>query len=150
MTGVPPRPIDLEALIRAHPFITIERPPELWQVEIDDVLFIRFFGELLVALLGRNGGELAAVAVQFSNVVVEPATAGPMPQGEFVAITGLFSADSVPEFARVPDRHAKPPLLSTDLESAAATAGAVWAYTRSLGGGKGGVTVLFPRGGGSA
>ena len=61
MTSIPPRPIDLEALITAHPFITIQRPQELWQPDVDDVLFIRFFGELLVALLGRNGGELAAV-----------------------------------------------------------------------------------------
>jgi hypothetical protein len=145
MTEIPPRPIDLEALIRAHPFIRIERPPELWKIDVDDVLFIRFFGELLVALLGRNGGELANVTVQFSNVVIESDAAGPMPEGEFVAVTGLFNADTTPEISRIPNAGSRPSLLSSDLEYAAANAGGAWAYTRSLGGVLGSVTVFFSR-----
>jgi len=145
MTVVPPRPIDLHALIRAHPYITIERPPELWQPDVDDVPFIRFFGELLVASLSRNGGDLARVTVHISNVVIDPSAADPMPPGEFVAVTGIGEGDWGPELARCPTVGSRPPLVSDDVESAAAAAGAAWAYTRTLDRGRGSVTVLFRR-----
>jgi hypothetical protein len=145
MTVIQPRPIDLGALIRAHPYVTIEQPPELWQPDSDDVQFLRFFGLMLVALLVRNGGKFDGATVNVSNVVVEPLAEGPVPLGEFVAITGISNGNWGPEIARRPDRHARPPLVSRDLESAAAAAGGVWAYTRGLGEGRGSVTVLFPR-----
>jgi hypothetical protein len=145
MDLVPPRPIDLQALIAAHPFITIERPPELWQPDADDVRFIRFFGELLALLLARNGGELAAVTVNVSNVFVDASAADPMPEGEFVAITGFGGGDWSPEIARRPAGQSRPALGTEDLELAAAAAGAVWAYTRQLSGDRGSVTVLFRR-----
>ena len=138
-------PIDIEALIRAHPYINIERPPEVWQPDSDDALFIRFFGELLAAILARNGGKLANVTVGISNVVVEPTTAGPIPQGEFVAITGFLAGDALREVARVPDGATLPPVVSRDLESAAAAAGAAWVYTRALTDQRNSVTVLFSR-----
>jgi hypothetical protein len=145
MNLVPPRPTDLDALIAAHPFITIERPPELWQPDANDVRFIRFFGELLALLLARNGGELAAVTVNISNMVVEASAAGPMPDGEFVAITGFGAGDWSPEIARCPAPQSRPALGTEDLEAAAAAAGAAWAYTRQLSGDRGSVTVLFRR-----
>lgn len=142
---IPPRPIDLAALIRAHPFITIEHPPELWQPVADDGTFIRFFGELIAASLARNGGVLSAVTVNISNVIVDSSAAGPIPQGEFVAITGVGQGDWGPEITRRPESGANPPVVSGDLEAAAAAAGAAWIYTRSPGDGRGSVTALFPR-----
>ena len=145
MTSVTPRPLDLAALIRAHPFITIEQPPELWQIDADDVTFIRFFGELIAASLARNGGDLRATTINISNVVVEPSSGGPMPTGEFVAITSRGPGDWGLEVARRPITGADVSIVNSDLESAAAVAGAVWAYTRSLGNSQGSVTVLFQR-----
>ncbi len=43
-----PRRIDLDALLTAHAFMRVERPPELWQVDIDDEPFIRMLGEMIV------------------------------------------------------------------------------------------------------
>ena len=145
MTSLPPQPIDLAALLRAHPFITIERPPELWEPDADDVSFIRFFGELLVAVLARNGQVLSAVTIRVSNVVVERPAAGPMPEGEFVAFTAHGPGDWGGDVARPPVSGAAPPLVSADFEAAAAAAGAVWAYTRNLGNDTGSVTILFAR-----
>jgi hypothetical protein len=145
MTGVPPRPVDLAALIRAHPFITIEYPPELWQPDVDDVRFIPFFGEVIVASLVRNGQVLADVTINVSNVVIEPSAAGPMPAGEFIGITAYGPGNWGGDVARHPVHGARPPLVSADLEAAAAAAGARWAYTRDLGQNTGSVTVLFAR-----
>ena len=143
--GTPPRTIDLDALIRAHPFIAIERPPELWQTDADDALFIRFFGEMIAASLVRNGGNLAAVTISFNNLVIELPAADPMPAGEFVAVTAHGPGDWGGDQSRRPRSDAHPSIVSRDFESAAATAGAQWAYSRDLGKGGGSVTVLFRR-----
>jgi hypothetical protein len=36
-----PRRIDLGALLNAHAFMRVERPPDLWEVGVDDDTFIR-------------------------------------------------------------------------------------------------------------
>jgi len=140
-----PRPIDLDALIRAHPFIGIERPRDLWTIGVDDDLFIRFFGELIAASLVRNGNVLDAVEINFSHVVIEPESADPMPAGEFVAVSARGPGDWGDDLSRRPSAHAQPPIVGADFEAAAAAAGADWAYTRNLGADGGSVTVLFRR-----
>lgn len=34
---VEPRRIDLDALLNAHAFMRVERPSQLWEVDVDDV-----------------------------------------------------------------------------------------------------------------
>jgi hypothetical protein len=43
---VEPRRIDLDALLNAHAFMRVERPPLLWEVDVDDEPFIRTLGEM--------------------------------------------------------------------------------------------------------
>ena len=112
-------------------------------IDADDLLFIRFFGELIAASLVRNGGNLGAVTINFSNVVIEPDAADPMPAGEFVAVTARGPGDWGGDVSRRPSGGARPPLAGPDLESAAASAGARWAYSRNLGADGGSVTFLF-------
>jgi hypothetical protein len=45
---VEPRRIDLDALLNAHAFMRVERPPLLWGVDVDDEPFIRMLGEMIV------------------------------------------------------------------------------------------------------
>lgn len=115
----------------------------MWSIDADDLLFIRFFGELIAASLVRNGGNLGAVTINFSNVVIEPDAADPMPAGEFVAVTARGPGDWGGDVSRRPSGGARPPLAGPDLESAAASAGARWAYSRNLGADGGSVTFLF-------
>ena len=55
-----PRRIDLDALLTARAFMRVERPPELWRVDVDDEPFIRMLGEMIVVgLLHHDAlGEL--------------------------------------------------------------------------------------------
>ena len=43
-----PRRIDLDALLNAHAFMVVERPPRLWEVDVDDEPFIRMLSEMIV------------------------------------------------------------------------------------------------------
>ncbi len=142
---IEPRPIDLEATLRAHPFVRVERPPELWQPDALDVPFVGLLGEMLAAALGRNGITLAEVTLNVSNISVDEASAGPMPAGEFVAVTVSSAGNWGPELQRVPAVDQRPPIVSHYVEHAAVTAGVRWAYTRDLGDGRGSVTVFFNR-----
>jgi hypothetical protein len=51
--------MDLEALLRAHPFMKVERPPQLWSPDTEDEPFLRMLGEMIALGLGR-GNELEA------------------------------------------------------------------------------------------
>ena len=42
---------------------------------------------MIAAGLVRNGQELGEITLNVSNVTVEAAAAGPMPAGDFVAVT---------------------------------------------------------------
>jgi hypothetical protein len=140
VTVVPAR--EIEALLNAHSYLgAIERPPQLWDVDVELEPLVRVMGEMLAAALARNGGELGEVVLNVSNVVVEGDSAGPMPAGELVALTvrtGGGWSDSV--------WPASGMLLSGDLSAAAERAGAVYGYSRALGSDAGSVTVLFKRG----
>jgi hypothetical protein len=135
---------ELEGLIRAHSFLKVERPLELWEPDAELEPFIRALGEMIAAGLVRNGQELGEITLNVSNVVVEESAAGPMPMGEFVAVTIRSGGDWSPEATWDPAAPRDGSLVSSDLEAALTVASAAWAYTRDLGG-EGSVTVLYPR-----
>jgi hypothetical protein len=135
---------ELEGLLRAHSFLKVERPPELWEPDVELEPFIRLLGEMIAAGLVRNGQELGEITLNVSNVVVDESAAGPMPTGAFVALTIRSAGDWNPETTWDPVTEHDGSLVSHDLENALNVASASWAYTRELGD-EGSVTVLFPR-----
>jgi hypothetical protein len=143
---VEPRRIDLDALLNAHAFVHVERPPELWSVDVDDEPFIRMLGELIVVGLLHHHQELAELTLNVSNVTVgqdernEPD--GP-PVGDHVAVTIRGRGDWGPEQTWTPS--SSEPLWSADLDSAARAAAASFGYLRRLGPDEGSITVFIPR-----
>jgi hypothetical protein len=95
--------------------------------------------------LVRNGQELSEITLNVSNVTVEPEAAGPMPAGDFVAVTIKSAGDWSPETTWDPAARQDGSLVGHDLEAALTTASAAWAYTRELGADGGSVTALYPR-----
>lgn len=135
---------ELDGILNAHAFLRVERPPVLW--ETDDLeAFIRALGEMIAAGLVRNGQELSEITLNVSNVTVEPEAAGPMPAGDFVAVTIRSGGDWSPETTWDPAARHDGSLVGHDLETALTTASAAWAYTRELGADAGSVTILYPR-----
>jgi hypothetical protein len=137
--------MDLEALLRAHAFMKVERPPQLWSPDTEDEPFLRMLGEMIALGLGR-GNELEDLTLSVSNVVVEPDEDDDevewVPDGEYVAITvrgaGAWDDDTW--------RAGQGPTtgLLCNVGPAADGAGAVYAYTRDLVP-EGSVTALLPR-----
>ena len=139
------RAAELQAILNAHPYLRVERPPLLWGLSTEAEAFVRCLGEMIAAGLARNGVRLAEVTLNVSNVTVEPHAAGPMPAGDFVAVTIRGQGDWTPEATWDPRPAGRPPLVNPDLSAAAAKAGAAYGYTRALTDGDGSVTVLFER-----
>lgn len=134
--------MDLEALLRAHAFMKVERPPLLWSPDTEDEPFLRMLGEMIALGLGR-GIELEDLTLNVSNVTVEPDDEGEwIPEGDYVAITvrgaGVWEED-VWRAGQGPTTG-----LLCNVGPAADTAGAVFAYVRNLGS-EGSVTALLPR-----
>lgn len=133
---------ELDGLLSAHAYLQVERPPTLWAPQSELEPFVRMLGELIVLGLLRNGNVLGELTLNVSNVVVEPAAAGRIPEGRFVAMTIRGRGDWAPETTW------KPPAVTIDafqaVQSAAEAAGAVYLYTRVLGAGEGSATVLLP------
>ena len=75
----------LEALLRAHGFMRVERPPELWEADTDEAHLIPLLGEMIAASLAR-GGVLEELSLNAANVRVEDDGGDPSP-GEYVALT---------------------------------------------------------------
>jgi hypothetical protein len=88
---------ELEGILNADAFLMVERPPVLWETDVDLEAFIRALGEMIAAGLVRNGQELSEITLNVSNVTVEPEAAGPMPAGDFVAVTIRSRGDWSPE-----------------------------------------------------
>jgi hypothetical protein len=137
---------ELAGVLNAHAFLRVERPPELWAPRAELEPFVRLLGELIAAALARNGGQLSEVTLNVANVVAEPAAAGAVPAGEFVAVTARGRGDWSPQVTWRPSADAQ--LVGPDLDAAAAAAGAVYGYSRVLAAGEGSVTVFFARGAG--
>jgi hypothetical protein len=137
------RASELDGILNAHAFLQVERPPELWTTTVELAPFIRMLGEMIVAALVRNGNKLEEVTLNVSNVVVEPETGGPAPEGDYVAVTIRSRGEWAPETRWAP--HGKTTMVSQDLTAALASANASYAYTRVLANGEGSVTVFLMR-----
>ena len=145
--------MDLAPLLRAHGYLRVERPPELWEADVDDVLLVRALGEMIAAALVR-GTELGDVLLRASNVTVEADDptegdddkAAVPAAGDYVALSVVGRAgDWRPEMAWTPGgERGDASLLSADLETAVRAGGVPFAYTRSSGEG-GSVTVFLRR-----
>ena len=65
-----------------HAYPRVERPPLLWEAEVDDVRLVRMLGEMLAAALAR-GAALDDVVLRASNVTVE------LSAGDSVPLRGI-------------------------------------------------------------
>jgi hypothetical protein len=134
---------ELGNLLRAHGYLTVERPPELWDVDTTALEpFVRAMGELLAAGLSRNGGNLEALVLSVANVHVDAAAASPMPVGDLVAVS-VAAAGSWADARWAPGSDVR--FVSDDLPAAIEAAGAAHAYARRLTADSGSVTVLYRR-----
>jgi hypothetical protein len=124
--------VKLDAYLRAHEFMTVERPPDLWEADTEEVAFLSLLGETIaVALAGSL--DPTDLVLNASNVTVEEDAAGDrLPAGDFVALTVRGPGEWPVETTWWP--HAAPsdgPFVR--LEHELREAGAAYAYTRNLG-----------------
>jgi hypothetical protein len=137
--------MDLDGQLRAQSSLKVERPPLLWEAETEVEPFLALLGQMIALGLGR-GNELEDLTLNVSNVVVEPDEDDEelewIPGGEYVAITvrgaGAWDDDTW--------RAGQGPTMGSlrDVGTAAAAAGAVFAYARDLAP-EGSVTALLRR-----
>ena len=60
--------LNLEPILVAHSYLTVERPPTLWALDADDEeRLIRLLGEMIAAGLVRNGGDLPSIVLNVAN-----------------------------------------------------------------------------------
>jgi hypothetical protein len=136
--------LKLDAYLRAHGFVNVERPPELWAVDVEETSLVHLTGEMLALALGR-GNRLADLTMNASNMVVPPESAGDgMPAGEFVALTIKGQGAWGPDAKWWPQATSADGLLQ-GLEPALQGAAIPFAYVRDLGGKGGSVTIFLPR-----
>jgi hypothetical protein len=136
--------MDLEAHLRSHAFMKVERPPLMWSPDIEDGPFLLMLGEMIALGLGR-GTELADLTLNVSNVTVDPGEdkdVESIPEGDYVAVTVRGAGVWEDDLWRA-GQGATTGLLG-NVVTAAHAAGAVYAYTRNLGS-EGSVTALLPR-----
>ena len=135
--------MNLEPLLRAHGFMKVEHPPQIWEADTEDEAFLRVLGEMIVIGLSR-GNELADLTLNVSNVTVEPDDdeEASISGGDFVAVTVRGAGTWDDDLWRA-GQSPTTGLLS-NVVPAADAAGAVYAYTRNLEP-EGSVTMWFPR-----
>jgi hypothetical protein len=136
----------LEALLRSHAFMRVERPPELWEAQAEDTTLVPLLGEMIAARLAL-GGRLEELTLNASNVVVaaddfDDDGRGPTP-GEYVAITVMGEGAPEDDATWSPLQAAGAGTLKR-LTERLAKAGVRYAYTRSFDG-KGTITVFLAR-----
>ena len=135
----------LDALLRAHGFMKVERPPVIWEADTEDTRVVPLLGEMIAAALA-GGGELSALTLNASNVSVdlmdEPEGSGP-PSGEFVAITVSGTTNLGPDGSWNPGRRSSVALLNR-LADRLTVAGARYAYVRRIPP-TGSITAFLPR-----
>jgi len=49
----------LDGLLRAHAFMRVERPPELWEAAAEDTTLVPLLGEMIAARLAAAGARYA-------------------------------------------------------------------------------------------
>jgi len=136
----------LEALLRSHGFMRVERPPELWEARAEDTTLVPLLGEMIAARLAL-GGRLEELTLNASNVVVsaddfDDEGRGPAP-GEYVALTVMGDGAPEDDATWSPQGAARTGALKR-LAGRLAEAGVRYAYTRSFDG-KGTITVFLAR-----
>jgi hypothetical protein len=137
-----PMRIDLEAVLNAHAFMRVERPPLLWEVDVLDEPFIRMLGELIVVGLLHHD-VLGELTLNASNVTVEGEPPEGVEAGDYVAITIAGPGSWERDAAWTP--ASSEPLWSVDLDAALRGASASFAYLRRLGDEGGSITVWIAR-----
>jgi len=136
----------LEPILRAHAYMKVERPPELWEADTQDSRFLALLGEMIAAALG-GGTPLGELTLSASNIVVSPPEDGedmevPEP-AEYVAITVRGPTDLGPDERWHPSAPQRPGLLFR-LHHRLEAAGARFAYIRRIPP-EGSFTVFFSR-----
>jgi len=121
--------VKFDALLRAHAFMKVERPPELWEADTEDTAFIPLLGEMIVACLVR-GGKLEELTLNASNVTVDADSRDP-PPGHYVAITVSGSVFWDSEGVWLPARPWQLHGLD-DLTARLSPAAACYAYIRKM------------------
>jgi hypothetical protein len=139
---VEPRRIDLDALLNAHAFMRVERPPQLWEVDVDDEPFIRMLGEMIVVGLLHHD-VLAELTLNASNVTVGDDGLEGVAAGDYLAISIRGRGDWEGDMSWTP--ASAEPFWSPDLDTAVRAASASFAYRRRLGDDEGSITVFVPR-----
>jgi hypothetical protein len=131
----------LDDFLRAHEFMRVERPPELWEINCeDDTAFVNVLGETIVVGL-LHGNELADMVLNASNVTIdESAGSQNLRSGDYVALTVRGRGEWedgrwYPGAEDVPGDLAK-------LREPFEVARVPHAYTRDLGAEGGSITVL--------
>ena len=137
-----PRPIDLDSLLRAHAFMRVERPPELWEVDVLDEPFVRMLGELIVVGL-RHHDVLGELTLNANNVSVEGDPPDGVAPGDSVGVTVAGPGRWERDASWTP--ASTEPLWSRDLDFAIRAASVAFAYLRTLGADGGSITVWVPR-----
>ena len=134
--------MNLDPLLRAHGFMHVERPPELWDAEAEDVRLVPLVGEMIALGLSR-GNALGALTLNAANVVVADDCDGLAPCGEYVALSVTGQGDWRPEWTWLPGASL-PGGPYTDLGRALANSDVGFAYARHVGDGRS-ITVFLPR-----
>jgi len=137
-----PRRIDLDALLTAHAFMRVERPPTLWEVDVDDEPFVRMLGELIVVGLLHHD-VLAELTLNVSNVVVADDAPKGVAPGDYVAVTVRGPGDWQRDVTWTP--LSAEPLWTADLDGAVRNAAGAFAYLRRIEPNEGSITVFIPR-----
>lgn len=126
----------LDAILRAHAFMKVERPPEIWEADTEDIRVLPLLGEMIAAPLSR-GAALGELTLNVSNVVVEssaddePPETPTVPPGDYVAVTVSGHADLGPDGAWHPGRPSTSRVLD-GLDERLVVAGVRYAYVRRI------------------
>lgn len=135
--------MELDAFLRAHEFVRVERPPVLWEANAELEPVIRMMGEML-ALALRHHNDLAALTLNASNVTVEGDPPDGAELGDYVALTVSAPGDDWEDLTWRPGSPATTFDQFGDLGRALEGAGVRFAYTRRLEDG-GSITIWLPR-----
>jgi hypothetical protein len=136
----------LEPILRAHAYMKVERPPDLWEADTEDSRFLPLLGEIIAAALA-GATPLGELTLNASNIVVEPPEDGEEPMvprpGEYVAVWVRGPRDLGPDESWHPAAPCRCGLLSV-LHDRLEAARARFAYVRRTPPG-GSLTVFFSR-----
>jgi hypothetical protein len=103
----------------------VERPPVVWEVDVDDEPFIRMLGEMIVLGLLHHD-VLAGMTLNASNVTVGDDGPDGVAEGDYVAITIKAPGDWEVDLSWTP--ASTEPFSSPDLDTALRAASVSFAH----------------------